>query len=525
MARLPQPGGDTGNWGVILNDFLTQSHQADGTLRTGVVAAAQIQDGVISETKLDAAAQAKLNSGGTAGVISVNARSGAVTLTKADVGLSNVDNTSDTNKPISTATQAALNAKADNSALTSGLANKANVTHSHASADINDASTIGRAILTAADAVAVRTAIGAGMSNLQLGSTSTTAKAGDYVPTKADVGLSNVDNTSDVNKPISSAVQTALDGKQATGSYATTNDLSTGLAAKANTSHTHTAASITDFTETTQDIMGAAIVGGTNVTVNYDDTVGTVTIAAAGGASATNLSATRTANNVTIASSTGTSAVIAAADGTNAGILTAADKAKLDGIMTGAQVNTVTSVASKTGAVTLVKADVGLSNVDNTSDANKPISTATQTALDAKQVAGSYATSSDLTTGLAGKANSSHTHTTSQISDATTTGRAVLVATDAAAARSAIGAGTSNLQLGTTSSTAKAGDYVPTKADVGLSNVDNTSDANKPISTATQAALNAKADTSAIGAKVLLIDNAGALPAGTPAGVIVVVKA
>lgn len=34
---------------------------------------------------------------------------------------------------------------------------------------------------------------------------------------------------------------------------------------------------------------------------------------------------------------------------------------------------------------TLVKGDVGLSNVDNTSDANKPISTATQTALNSKQ--------------------------------------------------------------------------------------------------------------------------------------------
>lgn len=45
----------------------------------------------------------------------------------------------------------------------------------------------------------------------------------------------------------------------------------------------------------------------------------------------------------------------------------------------------VTSVAGKTGAVTLAKADVGLGNVDNTSDADKPISTATQTALDAKQ--------------------------------------------------------------------------------------------------------------------------------------------
>lgn len=36
----------------------------------------------------------------------------------------------------------------------------------------------------------------------------------------------------------------------------------------------------------------------------------------------------------------------------------------------------VSSVAGRTGAVTLTKTDVGLANVDNTSDANKPVSTA-----------------------------------------------------------------------------------------------------------------------------------------------------
>ena len=44
----------------------------------------------------------------------------------------------------------------------------------------------------------------------------------------------------------------------------------------------------------------------------------------------------------------------------------------------------VQSVAGKTGTVTLVKGDVGLGNVDNTSDANKPVSTAQQTALNLK---------------------------------------------------------------------------------------------------------------------------------------------
>jgi hypothetical protein len=47
-------------------------------------------------------------------------------------------------------------------------------------------------------------------------------------------------------------------------------------------------------------------------------------------------------------------------------------------------VSGVTSVNTRTGSVTLDKTDVGLGNCDNTSDANKPISTATQTALDSK---------------------------------------------------------------------------------------------------------------------------------------------
>jgi Cu/Ag efflux protein CusF/frataxin-like iron-binding protein CyaY len=83
---------------------------------------------------------------------------------------------------------------------------------------------------------------------------------------------------------------------------------------------------------------------------------------------------------------------------------TTADETKLDGIAAGAQVNTVTSVNTRTGAVTglaeasdltahtgntsnphgVTKAQVGLGNVDNTADANKPVSTATQMALDGK---------------------------------------------------------------------------------------------------------------------------------------------
>ena len=46
-------------------------------------------------------------------VSSVNGETGAVVLDKADIGLSNVDNTSDLDKPVSVAQQAALNLKAD----------------------------------------------------------------------------------------------------------------------------------------------------------------------------------------------------------------------------------------------------------------------------------------------------------------------------------------------------------------------------------------------------------------------------
>ena len=55
-------------------------------------------------------------------VSSFNGRTGAVTpqsgdYTKTDVGLGSVDNTSDADKPVSTATQTALNAKADDNAV------------------------------------------------------------------------------------------------------------------------------------------------------------------------------------------------------------------------------------------------------------------------------------------------------------------------------------------------------------------------------------------------------------------------
>ncbi|SDC84416.1 Lcl domain-containing protein [Williamwhitmania taraxaci] len=87
-------------------------------------------------------------------------------------------------------------------------------------------------------------------------------------------------------------------------------------------------------------------------------------------------------------------------------------------------VNGVTQVA---GAITLTKANIGLANVDNTTDANKPISTATQTALDLKvdKVTGKGLSTEDYTTAektkLAGIATGAEVNVQADWNQATTT--------------------------------------------------------------------------------------------------------
>lgn len=117
MTRLPKPGSDSGHWGDILNDFLAQAHNADGSLKDNSVGDSQLQTESVIESTLSAAVQTKLNR--TAPVTKVNDQTGDVTLTQTDIGLSNVDNTSDAAKPISSAQQAALDLKADLTALSS----------------------------------------------------------------------------------------------------------------------------------------------------------------------------------------------------------------------------------------------------------------------------------------------------------------------------------------------------------------------------------------------------------------------
>ena len=119
LSRLPNPGSDNNHWGDILNDFLIQAHNPDGTLKDDTVGDNQLQTASVEETTLSSAVQTKLNQ--TAPVTKVNNKTGDVTLTKTDIGLSDVDNTADTAKPISTAQQTALDLKADASALAAKL--------------------------------------------------------------------------------------------------------------------------------------------------------------------------------------------------------------------------------------------------------------------------------------------------------------------------------------------------------------------------------------------------------------------
>ena len=145
--------------------------------------------------------------------------------------------------------------------------------------------------------------------------------------TKTDVGLGSVDNTADTAKPVSTAQQTAL-------------DLKANLASPTFTGTVTVPTPIGDTTAATK---------------LYVDTTASTT---AGNAS--------TALNNHEADTTNIHGIV------DTSILVTT---------TGTQTLTNKTITSPSG---LVKGDVGLGNVDNTSDANKPVSTAGQTALDLK---------------------------------------------------------------------------------------------------------------------------------------------
>jgi uncharacterized protein (TIGR02145 family) len=282
---------------------------------------------------------------------------------KTMVGLGNVDNTTDMNKPVSTATLTALGLKAPlaNPVFTGtvlgidktmvGLSNVDNTT------DMNKP--VSTATLTAlglkaplANPVFTGTVLGID---------------------KTMVGLSNVDNTTDMNKPVSTATLTALGLKAPlanpvfTGTVLGIDKTMVGLSNVDNTSDVNKP--VSSATQTALDLKE-------NASNKSDASLGTSTI----------LYPTQNAVKTYVDSQVATGAP----DATSS----VKGKIQLTGELGGsASSPTVPGLALKapinnpafTGTVTgVTKSMVGLGNVDNTTDAGKPVSTATQTALDLK---------------------------------------------------------------------------------------------------------------------------------------------
>ena len=116
-----------------------------------------------------------LKAGSTAGSYSWG------TLSKSDIGLGNVDNTSDINKPVSTAVQTELDGK---------ISNTSNVISNSLLADMDVNTIKGRRSSGTGDP-----------ENLTVSQV------------KTMLSINNITNTSDANKPVSTATQTALDLK------------------------------------------------------------------------------------------------------------------------------------------------------------------------------------------------------------------------------------------------------------------------------------------------------------------------
>lgn len=234
------------------------------------------------------------------------------------------------------------------------------------------------------------------------GGTTSTFFRGDrtwQAVTKSDVGLGNVDNTADADKPVSTATQAALNSKAAaTHTHALTDSAITGVLpmSKIPTGTTASTVAVGNHTHAISGVIGLqgaldakeSISGSQskateaeNNAKSYTDTVS----AAITGSPPANLNSL---------------AKIAAAIGNNASYSTTVTSALAGKEATIAAGTTSQYWRGDKTWQTLNKAAVGLSNVDNTSDANKPISSATQSALNTKAAATHTHSGADIDSGV-----------------------------------------------------------------------------------------------------------------------------
>jgi hypothetical protein len=202
-----------------------------------------------------------------------------------------------------------------------------------------------------------------------------------------------------------------------------------------------------------------------------------------------------------------------AGDGTGDGLRTALDKVNdnFDEVYA-ADVTAAAHIASTSNPHSVTKSQVGLGSADNTADANKPISTATQTALDLKAPLASPAlTGTPTAPTAAGATSTTQLATTAFVQqelnsllDGAPAALNTLNELAAAVNDDASYAATVTTALSGKAAAADLSSHIAstsnphsvTKAQVGLGSADNTADADKPISSATQTALDGKAATS-----------------------------
>jgi len=258
-----------------------------------------------------------------------------------------------------------------------------------------------------------------------------------------------------------------------------------------------------DVTELAQDAVATALANGThsNITVTYDDATNKISLAT-GADVITTTSLSNTLTNAT------TGYVPIADVGSADGVASLDSGGKVPDSEIPAGIARLASPTFTGTVAGITKTMVGLGNVDNTTDANKPVSTAAQTALDLKAPLSSPGLTGTPTAPLAVTGtNTTQIATTSfvqqELNILTTGAPAALNTLDELAA--ALGDDANYAATITTALGNKAPIASPTftgtvggitKSMVGLGNVDNTTDANKPVSTATQTALDLKLNLS-----------------------------
>jgi hypothetical protein len=304
---------------------------------------------------------------------------------------------------------------------------------------------------------------------------------------KDDVGLALVDNTSDANKPVSTAQQAALNLKANlasptfTGTVGGITKAMVGLSSVDNVSaaslrdrSTHTgtqpSTTISDWTEAVQDVVGALLSGTTGVTVTYDDSAGTLTIAG-GGAGGLDAEAVRDTIGVALLG-TGNITVTPNDALDTITISTTATVNSTDAALRDRATHTGTQSLSTTTDDTASTGRLALTNAERSKLINAPADTNVALNLKANLASPTF-------TGTVTVPNASFS--LAKLADITS---------QRLLGRNTAGAGAPEVL---TAADAKS-ILALVKGDVGLGNVDNTSDANKPISTATQAALDAKVD-------------------------------